>query len=78
MPEDTITKILDILEREGPLSPSQVASKLGMNLNTVRPSLSFMRRVGSLVRHFKGIKGVYEISPQGLEYLKEKRRERNG
>jgi len=74
MPEDTITKILGLLEREGPLSPSQVASKLGMNLNTVRPSLSFMRRVGSLVRHFKDIKGVYEITDEGRNYLAEKRR----
>jgi len=35
MAEDTITKILDLLEREGPLSPSQVASKLDMNPNTI-------------------------------------------
>jgi len=74
MSEDTITKILDLLEREGPLSPSQVASKLGMNPNTVRPTLSVMERVGKLVRHFKDIKGVYEITDEGKKYLEEKRR----
>lgn len=74
MPEDTITKILEVLEKEGPLSPSQVASKLGMNPNTIRPNISVMERVGKLVRHFKGIKGVYEITDEGKKYLEEKRR----
>jgi len=74
MSDETMMKILDLLSREGPLSPNQIANKLDMNPNTIRPTLSLMRRLGSLVRHFREIPGVYEITEEGKKYLEERRR----
>jgi len=74
MSNETMLKVLILLEKEGPLSPNQIAHKLDMNPNTIRPTLSLMRRLGSLVRHFREIPGVYEITEEGKKYLEEKKR----
>jgi len=72
MSDETMRKVLILLEKEGPLSPNQIADKLGMNPNTIRPTLSLMRRLGNLVQHFRDIPGVYEITEEGRKYLMEK------
>jgi len=72
MSNETMRKVLILLEKEGPLSPNQIADKLGMNPNTIRPTLSLMRRLGNLVQHFRDIPGVYEITEEGRKYLMEK------
>jgi len=74
MSNETMLRCLILLEKEGPLSPKQIADKLGMNPNTIRPTLSLMRRLGNFVQHFKDIAGVYEITDAGKKYLEEKKR----
>jgi len=69
----TEIRILNLLKEDGPLDPKGIAITLEININTVRPTLSSMRRLGGLVKHFKEIPGVYEITDRGIEYLKEQK-----
>jgi len=69
----TEIRILTLLKDEGPLDPKGISITLEMKVNTVRPTLSNMRRLGGLVRHFKNIPGVDEITDEGIEYLKKQK-----
>ncbi len=69
----TEIRILKLLKEDGALDPKGISIKLGIKVNTVRPTLSNMRRLGGLVKHFKEIPGVYEITDKGIEYLKEQK-----
>jgi len=67
---DRKADILKVLEKEGALDTKQISEKGGIPFGTVRAYTSLMTRAG-LIRHYKGIKGIFEITEQGRKYLKE-------
>lgn len=51
--------VLDLLEKEGPLSPKDIATKLNKSGNTIRQTLYVLKRVGK-VQHIgkeRSVKG---------------------
>jgi len=67
-------KILACLDREGPLSNKKISEISGVPYGTVRCYTSLLGQSGE-VRHFKDIRGVFEITEKGRKTLKEDGRE---
>jgi len=63
-------RILEILDREGPLSNKKIAEKGNLPDGTVRCYTSLLTRSGVLKR-YKDIKGVFEITQKGRKALME-------
>jgi len=63
--------ILTVLEREGALDAAQISERGKIPLGTVTAYLPQMRWGGFIKTH-KNMKGVFEITEKGREYLKTK------
>ena len=61
--------ILATLEKEGPLDAAQISARGNIPLGTVRAYLPPMRWAG-LIKTHKNMKGIFEITEKGREYLK--------
>ena len=62
-------KILEILDREGPLNNVKIAERTGVPDGTVRCYTSLLTRSGDM-RRYKGIRGMFEVTDQGREKLR--------
>lgn len=67
----TIKEILELLDRESPLSNKQIADRTNrIKYATVRVYTSIMAASG-LITHFKEVRGLYEITEEGRKKLQE-------
>jgi len=66
-----MVKILELLDKEGPLSNKKINEISGVPYGTVRCYTSILNQTG-WIRHFKGMRGVFEITDEGRKILKEK------
>lgn len=63
-------EILRVLAKESPLTPMGIASRTDINLNSVRPYLTILRRRG-FIKYFKDIIGMAEITEEGRKHIEE-------
>jgi len=64
-------KILEILDKEGALSNVKISEKANVPYGTVRCYTSIMNQSG-LVRRHKEMRGIFELTQEGRDYLRRK------
>ena len=67
-------KILEILDREGPLSNKKIAQKTDVPDGTVRCYTSLLTRSGVL-KHYKDMRGIFVVTEAGRKRLREGEKE---
>lgn len=66
----TITdRILELLSRDAPLSPSKIAELLDLKIKSVTASLTFLRKFG-FVQYHRGMRGFYELTESAKDFIK--------
>jgi len=71
MTETQTDRILKLLAEESPLSPKVIGERLGIKTSSVRPILSTAKSMG-LVKNFKTITGMFELTELGRKVVEEK------
>jgi len=66
-----IADILAVLDKEGPLDAAQISKRGKIPLGTVRAYTPTLRWTG-LIRRYGEMRGIFEITEKGREYLKTK------
>lgn len=61
-------KILQLLDKEGPLSSKKISEISGVNFGSVRCLTTILNQAG-LVKHYKEMRGIYEITEEGRKRL---------
>ena len=61
-------KILETLDREGPLSNVKVSEKSGVKQGTVRCYTSLLNKSG-LITHYKDLRGIFMLTQEGRDWL---------
>jgi len=66
-------RILETLDREGALTNKKIHDLTNMPEGTIRCYTSMLNQTG-LIRHFKDMRGVYEITQEGRDYVRKRQR----
>lgn len=65
-------KILEILDREGPLSNKKISEITGIPYGTVRCYTSILNQNGR-IRRYKDMRGFFELTEEGRKFLTSKK-----
>ena len=68
-----LTKILATLNKEGALDSKKISERGSIPLGTVRSYVTIMALTG-LIKRYKDMKGIFEITDQGKKHLEGARR----
>ena len=66
-----LMKILELLDKEGPLSSKKISEISGVPYGTVRSYNSILSRSG-LLKRFKDLRGIYILTDKGRKTLLER------
>ena len=77
MKETVMVKILKLLAKESPLSPTEIREKLGIPDSSVRSTLSMLKSL-RFVRYYQGLiqydpnrRALYELTEEGKKRVEE-------
>ena len=62
-------RILELLSRDAPLSPTKIAEILNLKIKSVTAALTFLRKFG-FVQYHRGMRGFYELTEEGRKIVK--------